>query len=133
MDTGMNYLLDTCGLLALIRGGDEFSSGARMAVGAPGATLFLSVVSAVELAIKCGKGKLALSLPIEQWLTLAIQHHRLRLLPLELSPSCASGALPWLHHDPFDRILIATAMQRNLIILTSDRVIPTYPGIQTLW
>ncbi len=129
----MNYLLDTCGLLALTRGGNEFSPAARAALVSPAADVCLSVVSAVELSIKTGKGKLTLSSPVEQWLALAIQHHRLRLLPLELSPSCASGDLPWLHADPFDRLLIATALQRSLTLVTSDRIIPTYPGVKTLW
>jgi len=35
--------------------------------------------------------------------------------------------------DPFDRVLVATALRDGLAILTSDRTIPRYPGVETLW
>ncbi|PAW63480.1 MAG: hypothetical protein B9S38_17465 [Verrucomicrobiia bacterium Tous-C4TDCM] len=46
---------------------------------------------------------------------------------------CAAADLPLLHRDPFDRVLVATAMERGLVLLTSDRVIPTYPGVRVIW
>ena len=50
-----------------------------------------------------------------------------------LSILCAAADLPQLHRDPFDRVLVATAMERGLVPLTSDRVIPTYPGVRVVW
>jgi PIN domain nuclease of toxin-antitoxin system len=46
---------------------------------------------------------------------------------------CAAADLPPLPRDPFDRVLVATAMDRGLVLLTSDRVIPTYPGVREIW
>ncbi|HSI85800.1 MAG TPA: hypothetical protein VK970_18595 [Candidatus Methylacidiphilales bacterium] len=52
---------------------------------------------------------------------------------LDTALLCASADLPPLHRDPFDRILVALALRESLVIVTSDRVIPSYPGIQTVW
>ncbi len=55
------------------------------------------------------------------------------LLPLELGPAATAGTLPWIHSDPFDRILVATARLHSLPIITADETIAKYPGIRTLW
>ncbi len=41
-------------------------------------------------------------------------------------------SLPWLHQDPFDRILIAQALEDNIPLLTVDRAVAQYP-LQTIW
>lgn len=46
---------------------------------------------------------------------------------------CAAVALPPLHRDPCDRMIIAAALSHKLAIITADRVIPTYPGVKTVW
>jgi PIN domain nuclease of toxin-antitoxin system len=46
---------------------------------------------------------------------------------------CAAADLPLIHRDPFDRILIATAIRDRLSLLTPDRQIAAYPGVTTVW
>lgn len=129
----MNYLLDTCTLLWLVNGSRELSSDARKAIASPQATIYLSVLTAAELSIKVGKGRIRLSQPVQRWIEQAVLLHHLTLLPLEIGPASAAGLLPWIHADPFDRILIATARHHSLKIITADRTIAQYPGINTLW
>ena len=129
----MNYLLDTCALLWLVNGDARLSPRARQAIADPQATIFLSVLTAAELAIKAGKGRIQLPHPVEPWIRDAVRLHHLTLLPLDLGPAAAAGTLPWIHSDPFDRILVATARQLSLTIITSDEAIPKYPGVETLW
>lgn len=129
----MNCLLDTCALLWLVNGDEALSPRAREVLSDPTAAIYLSVLSAAELAIKVGKGRIRLSAPVEPWIREAVRHHQLILLPLELGPAAAAGTLPWIHSDPFDRILIATALHHSLAIITSDETIPSYPGIRTIW
>ena len=50
-----------------------------------------------------------------------------RLLPLDAEHGLAVGALPLLHRDPFDRLLIAQATAEDLAIVTADRRIAAYP------
>jgi len=126
----MNVLLDTCTLIAL--GAGDLPPGARQCLGtAPDACV--SVVSPWELGIKVANGKLILKEPVESWFTGLVDRYKLRVLPLELATVCAATALPHIHRDPFDRVLIAIASDRRTTILTSDQIIPTYPGITTLW
>ena len=49
------------------------------------------------------------------------------------SVAASATALPPLHKDPFDRIIIATALEKRMPILTSDKTVPTYPGVRVLW
>lgn len=126
----MNVLLDTCALIALSNG--PLPSAAARAFGVA-AQAFVSPVSAWEAAIKIKLGKLQLSQPPQSWFQGLCQHYHLTELPLHTALLCAAADLPLIHRDPFDRVLIATAIERNLIILTSDQTIPTYPGAFTLW
>ena len=129
----MNYLLDTCALIALTNGSAEFSSRGRTVIADPSAQIMVSVITAAEISIKVGKGKYQLPMPVVDWVEGAVRQHRLRLLPLELHPASTAGKLPWHHSDPFDRILIATAIERNLTIITSDKLIAQYSEVITLW
>jgi PIN domain nuclease of toxin-antitoxin system len=57
----------------------------------------------------------------------------LREVPLDASVACAAAALPALHRDPFDRVIVALAQAHGLTVLTSDENIRKYPGVTTLW
>lgn len=129
----MNCLLDTCTLLWLVNGDRQLTARARQAIASPQATIYLSVLAAAELSIKVGKGRLKLAKPVQQWVEDAVRLHHLTLLPLELGPAAAAGLLPWIHADPFDRILIATARHHSLAIITADETIPKYPGVKIIW
>lgn len=126
----MNVLLDSCALIALSNGALPPDSSAALAA-APRA--YASVVSIWELAIKHAGGKLTLSHPPHFWFMEMCEEHRLIEVALTSAEVCSAAALPLLHKDPFDRSIIATALARELTILTSDRTIPTYPGVRTLW
>ena len=128
----MKILLDTCALIALSDGALP-ATAAEALVSAARASI--SPVVAWELGIKVKTGKLALADPPLEWvLNLASRH---QLDPpdegLDAALLCSAANLPLIHRDPFDRVLIATALRDGLTILTSDRNIPKYPGISTLW
>lgn len=128
----MNLLLDTCALLALATG-DLPPAASSALVGAPHA--HISAIVPWELAIKVKTGKLQLPEPPLHWVQALAARHQLDLpiFSLDAQLLCAAANLPLIHRDPFDRVLIATALQRNLILLTSDLIIPTYPGIRVIW
>ena len=126
----MNVILDTCALLALARG--ELPAGAAEAL-RTATEANVSVVSAWEVAIKAAAGKLRLPTPPYQWFVAMTERYVLRELPLDARAACAAAALPMLHRDPFDRVLVALAQERALTVLTSDINISKYPGTATLW
>jgi PIN domain nuclease of toxin-antitoxin system len=55
-----------------------------------------------------------------------------KVLPIRASHITALAALPDLHRDPFDRILIAQAVTEGLPLVTSDRQIGAYP-VRVIW
>ncbi len=129
--SAMNVLLDTCALLALSEGNLPADATSAL-LAAPEA--IVSPIVPWELAIKVKSGKLALPKPPLEWVMLLARRHSLTLLD-GISPRllCAAADLLLIHRDPFDRVLVATAREESLTILTSDRIIPDYPGVITRW
>ena len=83
--------------------------------------------------IKVAGGKLRLEAPTVQWFLGLAERYALREIPLDARLVCAAAALPLIHRDPFDRVLVALARADALTVLTSDEHIPKYPGVKALW
>lgn len=128
----MNVLLDTCALLALAGGAGILPEPAADAI-ARASSVAVSAVSVWEIAIKVKTGKLRLERPVLDWYAESLFRYHLDEIPLPASLLCAAAGLPLLHRDPFDRVLVAVALERGLVLLTSDRVIPSYPGVRVIW
>jgi PIN domain nuclease of toxin-antitoxin system len=126
----MNVLLDTCALLALA-GGELPAAAAGALRKAPEA--YVSVVSPWEVAIKVAGGKLRLQEPPARWFSGLAERYDLREIQLDTAIACAAAALPLLHRDPFDRVIVALAQAHGLTVLTSDESILKYAGVKTLW
>jgi PIN domain nuclease of toxin-antitoxin system len=126
----MNVLLDTCALLALA-GGDLPDAAATALRKAPEA--YVSVVSPWEVAIKAAGGRLRLRESPLEWFLGLIARYDLREVALDAGTVCAAAALPPLHRDPFDRVIVALAQSHTFTILTSDENIRRYPGVTTRW
>lgn len=126
----MNVLLDTCALLALADG-DLPPRAAAALRKAPEA--HVSIVSAWEVAIRVAGAKLRLRASTLEWFVGLIEHYDLRDVPLDAKIACAAAALPPVHRDPFDRVIVALAQSLDVTVLTSDENIPKYAGVKTLW
>ena len=125
----MVSLLDTSTLLWTLVAPGRLSETAREAVAAGDSVL--SVASYWEVVVKAGKGLLPISDPVSWW-TRASQLLGGRVLPIRASHITALAALPDLHRDPFDRVLIAQAVAEGLPLITSDRQIRSYP-VRVIW
>ena len=127
----MRLLLDTSALLHLAAG--TLSATAVDAL-QPSGLAILSPVVPWELAIKVKAGKLELPLPPLDYCVSLARRHRLTLPRegLDAMLLCAAAELPLIHRDPFDRILVATALRDRLTVLTPDRTIALYP-VSTIW
>jgi PIN domain nuclease of toxin-antitoxin system len=126
----VNVLLDTCALLALGRGELPVRAAAALRV-APEA--HVSAVSAWEVAIKVASGKVRIAEAPASWFLGLADRYRLREVPLDARIACAAAALPRIHRDPFDRVMVALAQAQALTVLTSDEDIPKYPGVTVIW
>lgn len=94
--------------------------------------LFLSAASYWEICVKNSLGKLILVEDWQQVLDREMQANDVRWLSIEKAHCQAIVGLPWLHRDPFDRLLIAQALCEDMTILTADANIQQY-SVATLW
>jgi PIN domain nuclease of toxin-antitoxin system len=92
----------------------------------------MSIASVWELAIKAGSGRIDLPDAIERYVPDRLRHHGFELMSIDLAHACRAGALPRIHGDPFDRMLIAQAQIEGLPIMTADPAISRY-DVETIW
>ncbi|MGY6555692.1 MAG: type II toxin-antitoxin system VapC family toxin [Wenzhouxiangella sp.] len=124
----MLFLLDTHALLWWLADSPALPDSARERIANPDHDVYVSAVTAWEIAIKRELGKLRA--PFE--LAGMIKEEGFSELPISLQHGENAGRLPPIHRDPFDRMLVAQAATHNMIILTRDESIARY-GIKTAW
>ncbi len=128
----MRILLDTCTFLWIIGDAPELSNRARELFIDPANDVFLSAVSAWEISVKHGLGRLPLPEPPEKFIPFQRERHGIEALPLEEEATLYLNRLPSSHRDPFDRMLICQAIVHGLVILTPDELVTQYP-VRSLW
>ena len=128
----MKILLDTCAFLWIITDAPELSESARMLFVDPANEIYLSAVSAWEIAVKNALGRLPLPEPLDRFIPARRKQHGIDPLPLEEEATLHLTRLPPYHQDPFDRMLICQAIVHGMVILTPDELILQYP-VRTTW
>lgn len=126
-------LLDTCTLLWLAGDPSMLSEKATDLIRQHADGLFISAISAFEIAAKHRRGALRLPMEPGDWIPAALKHHGVNELPVTCRIAAASAALPSHHNDPCDRIIITTGMLENLTILSPDSLIQRYEGARIRW
>ena len=128
----MRLLLDTHAFIWWMTTDERLSQRARRTIADEANVILVSAASAWEIAIKERLGKLpgvkALALDIEG--TLAAQGFT--ELAITVNDATRAGALPGHHRDPFDRMLIAQALSRNLVLISNESFFDRY-GVRRLW
>jgi PIN domain nuclease of toxin-antitoxin system len=119
----MNLLLDTHTFLWAISNSPKLSAATRAAIVDGGNIIYVSAVTAWEIAIKRARGKLEMP-PIDYYQQL--QLHRFTPLSITTAHALAVESLPAHHSDPFDRMLIAQAREESLTLVTHDRRLSLY-------
>jgi len=125
-------LLDTHAFLWWITDDRRLSQVARDVIGEGENELYLSAASGWEIAIKAGIGRLRLDRPMEEEIPAQLEANGILVLPVQLAHALRVSALPGIHKDPFDRLLVAQAQVEQLPIVTADPVVAQYP-VETLW
>lgn len=115
----MNVLLDTHILLWLVSDSTRVAAPALEVLAAPETTLWVTAASAWEISIKTRLKRLDGEPLLSGW-TDILANMRAFELPIGSADSILAGRLRWDHKDPFDRMIIAQAMRRNLTIATRD-------------
>ncbi len=128
----MRLLLDTHVFLWLTGAPERLTEKALEACKARQNPIYLSVVSAWEIQVKSQLGKLTLDDPLAEMVREQQAVNGLRLLGVELSHVLELEALPSLHGDPFDRLLVAQARVEDFHLVTADRTVQQYP-VPSVW
>jgi len=95
--------------------------------------IFVSAVSAFEISTKVRLGKLHVPAAILSDFQYVVEADGFRLLDLDAPAAAQAGGLESPHRDPFDRLLAAQALTRDLAIVTNDPVFASDFGVPVLW
>ncbi len=128
----MRLLLDTHALLWFLTDDPKLSAPAKLATQDPANERYLSPGSLLEIALKVRLGKLKLHAPFATLFPPELTVNDIHLLPLDPAHIEPMTTLPLHHKDPFDRLVVATALVEGLTVVSKDPAFDAY-SVQRLW
>lgn len=128
-------VLDTHAWVWWVAGDRRLSQSARdeidRAMGESG--LRVSSISPWEVATLVRRGRLELTMEVGDWIARSEALPFLRFVPVDNRIALRAVGLQGLHDDPADRIIVATALSLGARLVTRDRRLRAYRGVETLW
>jgi PIN domain nuclease of toxin-antitoxin system len=128
----VRLLLDTHTFIWFIEGSPRLSSAARAAIEQQDAQRFVSIATAWELAIKMSLGRLELSGTFVEIIPSQVDNNAMTMLPITVNHLTRLTSLPLHHRDPFDRMLIAQALEDQLVVVGADTAFDPY-ALERIW
>ena len=128
----MKYLLDTHALLWITTDDPKLSKKAKNIYLDAENEILLSIASIWELAIKSSIGKITFQKDLDDFVDVHIKGNNIEILKIELPHVLRIEKLPFHHRDPFDRLIIAQAVENNLKILGADNTFDKYK-VKRIW
>jgi PIN domain nuclease of toxin-antitoxin system len=126
-------VLDTAAWIWRASDPKRLSTTARRAIDQADRSL-VSAISVWEVAMLVAKRRIRLDRPVETWIDVALALPGIELAPLDPAIAVRSTKLPGTFHpDPADRIIVATALENAVPIITPDERIGSYPHVQSVW
>lgn len=129
-------VLDTHILIWWVNSPQKLSKKAKKAIDEekPKKGILISSISTFEIYLLIKKGKLELTNYPDAWLERIESLPYVHFVPMDNQIATASVNLPdFMHKDPADRIIIATALNLGAKLVTSDKKILQYSKVQTIW
>ena len=127
----MKYLLDTHTAIWALSDKSKLSERAKTIIDDESIPLCVSMASAWEIAIKISLGKLIFAGGSKSFLE-KMRINGVHILNINTSHIEQVERLPYIHRDPFDRLLVASAVADGLTIITSDTDIRRY-NAASIW
>ena len=127
----MDILLDTHTLLWMLLDDPRLKARQFQVLENPANRMFVSAVTAFEIATKVKIGKLAATMIVAEYDQIMEQFDYLPL-PVSHRHGLRGGSLPGLHRDPFDRLLAAQSLVEGMPLFTNDAAFAAF-GVETVW
>ena len=128
----MRLLLDTHAFLWRLIDDRQLSQAARQAIADDGDDVLVSAATAGEIATKRRIGRLPAAEALAGNIAGTIALESFEELPVSVDDASRAGALPGPLNDPFDRMLIAQALSRDLALVSNETIFERY-GVRPLW
>ena len=130
----MKILIDTRAVFLSVSEPEKLSIHGKRSLSHTGAEIFVSMISCAEIACAVDRGTIALDRHWKIWFRNYIELNGWRIVPIDLEIMEEAYSLPeYLHRNPADRIIVATARKHHLSIVTADRRMLDYPHVETIW
>jgi PIN domain nuclease of toxin-antitoxin system len=126
----VRLLMDTVALVYAIESPHRLSRRAKRVFAGGDYVREVSALSLSEIAIKTHRGQLEIS---DSQVNQALKDLDVDVLAYTRAHALRLFGLPWHHTDPFDRQILAQALEENIPIVTSDEVFGRYDGIRVIW
>ncbi len=111
---------------------DKLSASARAVI--DGADqLGVSAISCWEVSMLVAKGRLGLDRDVMDWVRDALPEEVIHLLPISATIGVTAGALDHFHGDPADRLIVATTLELDGVLVTKDTQIRDYERVKSIW
>ena len=124
----MQLLLDTHVFLWWLSDHPRLSTHCRSVIARPDSEVLISAASIWEMAIKMRLGKLSIQEELQGVLDALIDRAGFSELHVTARHAAAVARLPVHHSDPFDRLLVAQALEEGCTLVTADRALVSYPA-----
>jgi PIN domain nuclease of toxin-antitoxin system len=125
------YLLDTHTAIWFFNGDNALSETAKKIILDTSNIKYLSIASAWEIAIKLSIGKLDIDGNTADFIH-DVESNGFIFLPIKPSHLSVYESLPLLHRDPFDRLLVATAISEQMTFISADKNVAQY-DVPLIW
>src|ERR1700744_1207368 len=127
----MTYLLDTHTLIWFLRSPAGLPAMVRKIIENSSSTLAISLATPWEMSIKTSIGRLDAADIVDDFESI-LARGRFHLQVPTVTHVIRSGRLPWIHRDPFDRLIAVQALELGWSLLSKDSVFDAY-GVRRLW
>lgn len=134
MGGGALIVLDTHAWIWWVDGSSELSKRAGRVIDAAVSegVVSASAISCWEIAMLARKGRLELTTSVDDWIARCEALPFFRVVAVDSRIAARAAALPPIHEDPADRIIVATALTSGATFVTKDRRLAAY-GVPTVW
>jgi PIN domain nuclease of toxin-antitoxin system len=129
-------VLDTHTWVWWVSSPEQISAPAREVIDAAmeRGEIYVSSISSWEIALLIRKGRLELTMPVDDWVARSEALPFIEFVPFDNRIALLSNRLPApLHEDPADRAIIATALTLGAPLISKDTKIRDYPHVKTIW